>query len=305
MRILTTFKYLVNGVKKLCLEIFIPNRKIRRIMKGDMAKNYLKKYVKSAIKETEAQTLEQKEIKDYIIWQFWDTEIENAPEIVKRCVESIDKFEPNKKHIILNLDNIEKYIELPQKYYSLLKSGNMGMAHFTDILRTYLLVKYGGCWIDSTVLLTDKLPEYITSSELFLFQNYPNDDLDGLNIANYFIHSKPNNKIMMTMKTALEKYWDDNDFVANYFFYLHMFTMISTWDEEKHNNWNTIPFVSFIPVQHFQRELLNRFDNARWEEIKSTTGIHKLTYKPKIIGLKNNTDISNTFYEKLIKGELR
>ncbi len=303
MRILTTFKYLVNGIKKLCLEIFIPNRKIRRIMKGEMAKNYLKKYVKAAIKETETQTFEQKEIKDYTIWQFWDTGIENAPEIVKRCVESIDKFEPNKKHVVLNLETIKNYVDIPQRYYELLKSGKMGMAHFSDILRTHLLLKYGGCWIDSTVLLTDKLPEYITNSELFLFQNYPNDDLDGLNIANYFIHSKPNNKIMKTIKTALEKYWNDNDFVANYFFYLHMFSMINTWNDKYKKEWSKMPFVSFIPVQHFQRELLNRYDKARWEEIKSTTGIHKLTYKPKIIGLKS-TDISNTFYEKLIKGEL-
>lgn len=136
------------------------------------------------------------------------TGIEKAPEIVKRCVESVDKFEPNKKHVVLNLETIKDYVDIPHKYYELLKSGKMGMAHFSDILRTYLLVKYGGCWIDATVLLTDELPDYITNSDLFLFQNYAEDDLDGLNIANYFIHSKPNNKIMSTMKTALEKYWN-------------------------------------------------------------------------------------------------
>lgn len=304
MKIFSPLRQLLNGLKKLCLEIFIPNRRIRRIMKGDMAKSYLKKYVKSAIKEVCQVEYKKEEIKDYTIWQFWNSGIENAPELVKRCVESIDNFEPNKKHIVLSLETIKDYVEIPQKYYDLLKAGKMGMAHFSDILRTYLLLEYGGCWIDSTVLLTEKLPEYITTSDLFLFQNYKNDDLDGLNIANYFIHSKPNNKILNTIKIVLEKYWNENSFVVNYFFYLHAFTMITTSKELK-EEWGETPFVSFIPVQHFQRELLNQFNEKRWNEIKSTTGVHKLTHKPKILGLNKVKEVSNTFYEKLINGELR
>lgn len=303
MRIFSPLKQLLNGIKKLCLEIFIPNRRIRRIMKGDMAKRFLKQYVNVAIKEASTKEYTSKEIKEYTIWQFWDSGIENAPEIVKRCVESIDKFEPNKKHVVLSMNNIKDYVEIPQKYYDLLKSGEMGMAHFSDILRTYLLIQYGGCWIDSTVLLTEKLPDYITNSDLFLFQNYKEDDLDGLNIANYFIHSKPNNKLLKIMQIALDKYWNNNNFVVNYFFYLHMFTMMTT-NKEIQRDWAKLPFVSFIPVQHFQRELLNKFDANRWATIKLTIGIHKLTHKPKTLGLNKESEISNTFYEKLIKGEL-
>lgn len=303
MKIFSPVRQLINGIKKLCLEIFIPNRRIRRIMKGDMAKSYLKKYVKSAIKEANKIEYKQEEIRDYTIWQFWDSGIENAPELVKHCVESVDKFEPDKKHVVLSLETIKNYVEIPQKYYDLLKSKKMGMAHFSDILRTYLLLKYGGCWIDSTVLLTEKLPEYITNSDLFLFQNYKNDDLDGLNIASYFIHSKPNNKILNILKSVLEKYWNDNDFLMNYFMYLHAFTMVTTSKELK-TEWSKLPFVSFIPVQHFQNELLYKFDEKRWETIKSTTGVHKLTHKAKILGLNKVSDTSNTFYEKLINGEL-
>ena len=109
MKIFSPLRQLLNGLKKLYLEIFIPNRRIRRIMKGDMAKSYLKKYVKSAIKEVCQVEYKKEEIKDYTIWQFWDSGIENAPELVKRCVESIDNFEPNKKHIVLSLETIKDY----------------------------------------------------------------------------------------------------------------------------------------------------------------------------------------------------
>ena len=191
-----------------------------------------------------------------------------------------------------------------QKYYDLLKAGKMKMAHFSDILRTMLLIKYGGCWIDSTVYLTGKLPEYITNSDLFLFKNYEDVDLDGLNMANYFIHSKPNNKMLKDELDVIEEYWKDNNYVMNYFFYLHIFTLLTKSDEENKRIWAKVPFVSFIPVQHFQRELMTQFDEQKWNAFKEQSNIHKLSYKSKALGLKKEQELSGTFYEKLIKGEL-
>ena len=101
MLIFSPIKKFINSIKKICLEVFIPNRKIRRILKGDIAKNYLRPYVKKITKLDINKNSEIKEIETYTIWQFWDKGIENAPNIVKSCVASIDKYEPNKRHIHL------------------------------------------------------------------------------------------------------------------------------------------------------------------------------------------------------------
>lgn len=302
MLLFSPLKQILNSIKKICLEVFIPNKRIRKILKGKSTQNYLKKYVKKVIKENKNSGLKFEEIKNYTIWQFWDSGIENAPNIVKECIKSVDKFEPDKKHVVLNLDNIKDYIEIPEKYYKLLKSGKMKMAHFSDILRTMLLIKYGGCWIDSTVLLTDKLPKYIVESDFFIFKNYQNSDLDGLNMANYFIHSKPNNKVLKDLLDVMDLYWKDNNFVVNYFFYLHIFTLLTSLDKKDKEIYDNIPFVSFIPVQHFQSELANEFNKNKWNALKSTTSIHKLSFKDKVLKLNKNT--KDTFYEKLLKGEL-
>ena len=304
MLIFSPIKQFVNSIKKICLETLVPNRRIRRIFKGEIAQNYLKKYVRAVTKENRNANSKIEEINDYTIWQFWDKGIENAPDIVKICVESIDKFEPNKRHIVLNLDNIEDYVNIPEKYYHLLKSGRMGMAHFSDILRTMLLIKHGGCWIDSTVLLTAQLPEYIINSDIFVFKNYEKSDFDGLNMASYFIHSKPNNKILKDTRDIIWKYWQDNNYLMNYFLYLHAFTLATKSNKENTKIWNNIPFVSFIPVQHFQNELMNEFSLDKWNVIKSTTSIHKLSFKAKALGLNKGIEIKHTFYEKLLKGEL-
>lgn len=304
MIVFSPIKKIINTIKKIYLEIFIPNRKIRRILKGEIAKNYLKKYIKVVAKENKNTNSQLGDIQDYTIWQFWDKGIENAPEIVKKCVASIDKYEPNKRHIILNMENIKDYVEIPEKYYQLLKSGKMRMAHFSDILRTYLLIKHGGCWIDATVLLTDKLPSYVVNSDIFLFQNDIKSDMDGLNIANYFIHSKPNNKLLLDQRDFLEKYWNDNNFVINYFFYLHGFTMLTSATKQNSELWDKVPFVSFMPVQHFQKKIMNRFNETQWKNIKAVTSIHKLSYKNDVLGLDKTLNSSETFYEKLINGEL-
>ena len=305
MLIFSPLKQLINSIKKICLEVFIPNKKIRKILKGQIAQNYLKTYIKQVLKDNKNSGSEIQEIKDYTIWQFWDKGIENAPEIVKQCVASIDKFEPNKKHVVLNIETIKDYVEIPERYYKLLKSGKMKMAHFSDILRTYLLIKYGGCWIDSTVLLTDSLPKYITDSDLFLFKNNLSKDIDGLNMASYFIHSKPNNKILKDTRDIIWNYWQDNNYLMNYFLYLHAFTLATNMDDENKKIWNNVPFISFIPVQHLQSELLNPFDENLWNIIKSTTSIHKLSFKEKVLGLHKQKKTKGTFYEKLLNGELQ
>ena len=305
MLIFSPIKQFIHSIKKLCLEIFIPNRKIRRILKGEMAKNYLKKYIKSLDCKTEHKYCKNNEIENYTIWQFWDSGAENAPEIVKRCIESIDKFEPDKRHIVLDLKNISEYVELPEIYYTLLSQGKMKMAHFSDILRTYLLLKYGGCWIDSTVLLTGKIPDYITSSDFFVFKNELNDDLDGLNLASYFIHSKPDNKFLKEIKELLFAYWSDNRYLMNYFLYLHALTAITQRNETNKQLWQNVPFVSFVPVQHFQNELLNPYNEQKWEIFKRESSIHKLSFKTKTLGLNKVKNIDGTYYDKLLKGELR
>lgn len=303
MLIFSPIKQLFNSIKKIFLEVFIFNRKHRRILKGNIAKHYLKKYVNIVAKENK-NAISNKETENYTIWQFWDKGIENAPEIVKRCVESVDKFESDKKHVVLDFNSVKDYIELPKRYYDLVNSNKMKMAHFSDIVRTCLLIKYGGCWIDSTILLTDKLPQYITNSDLFLFQNNEKDDLDGLILANYFIHSKPDNKILKDLRDILSNYWQDNNFVVNYFFYLHALTMGANMSKENKELWAKMPFSSFYNVQYFQNILLDEYNENTWSAIKEISPIHKLSFKAKALGLNKKEAPKNSYYNKLISREL-
>ena len=178
------FYKILNFFVKTFLELFIFDKKIRRILKGRFCKWFLRSYI-DKIELQDIKIINQR--CDYRIWQYWDAGTENAPDIVKTCMNSVGKYKGSIERVILNDSNIQEYVKIPENIYKLKDRGIISKAHFADILRTYLLYYYGGCWIDATVLLTDYFPKYITLSELFVFKANEEDDPDELNMTNYLI----------------------------------------------------------------------------------------------------------------------
>lgn len=301
------FKYIkslfwqtVNSIVKICLEVFVFNRRIRRILKGDFCKFYIAKYCRYVQKHSEYETKKINE--PYRIWQYWEQGLENAPDIVKACLDSVTKYNPDIERIIISPQNVREYVHIPEYIYKLKEKGIIKLAHFSDILRTYLLLEHGGCWIDATVLMTAPLPEYIKNADLFVFKADEKSDLDGLNMASYFISARVgNNKILWDVKEVLKRYWMENNFLVNYFMFLHAFTMVTKFNS---NIWENVPFFSFIPVQQMQAELIKPYSKERFEQLKCTTSIHKLTYKPKVMTKEKNVSLQNTLYEAIIEGKI-
>ena len=310
MYIKSLFWQMINNIIKFFLEIFVFDKKIRRILKGNWAKFYLRKYVKLGVgyvtnsivhasnREKNPSLSENDNIHLPVIWQYWESSDGSVPVLVQTCMNSVEKYKGNCQRIILTYENIKDYIELPDFIYKMKESGKMCTAHFVDIIRTALLVKYGGIWIDATVLLTDIIPEYITNSELFFFRTDEKYDLDGLCGTNYFISAAtPDNIILKEVLASMISYWKENSFLVNYYSHMHIITLVC----KKHPDiLKNIPFYSFYPVQQLQWELLTPFNETRWNQLKKMTSVHKLTYKTKILTKKKDFDINGTFYEYII-----
>ena len=301
------FWQLVNSLIKICLEIFVFDRKIRRILKGNWAKFYLRKYVNKGVKYYKTQ--QSKDLQDAgdtetterqasYLWQYWESETGKIPPLVRACLNSAAKFKGNRERILLTPENVREYADIPEIFWKLKEKGIIKTAFFSDILRTCLLIKYGGIWADATVLFTEEIPDYITNSDLFVFQNDLKTDLDGLNMASYFIASKPDNPILKQTLKSLEYYWAENRFLVNYFTFLHVFTMVT---QKNRDEFSKIPFFSFLPVQRLQSELLNKFSPSRWEEVKKMSGIHKLTHKQSVLTKEKTINIDGTFYWHIIE----
>ena len=284
---------------KFLLEIFIIDRKKRRVLKGEFCQKFLKSYINEVEKE-KIQLIDTK-ISKYRIWQYWDNGVLNAPDIVKACMASVKKHCGDKEIVVLDDTTIQKYVEIPEYIVKLKKDGKMSKAHFSDILRTYLLYEYGGCWIDATVYMTAPLPDFVYMSELFVFQSNQEDDPDNLKVANYFISSQGKSILIAKMKRFLENYWSKNSEALNYFFYLHALTLFSESSNENKLEWDAMFKFPYVVVQQMEKELLSKYSEERYLQLIKMSAIHKLSYKPQVFAKKKKLKLADTLYQYIIE----
>lgn len=143
-------------------------------VKSCWAKKHLEKYVQIALNKN----IEETPIHDkHIIWQYWHQGEEKAPLLIRKCLESIEKYCLEYKRVVLSYDNLADYVEIPSMYYDLVNQGKMLLTFFSDVIRCYLLTQCnGGTWINLTIYLTDKIPNSILESKFFIFQKNPQID---------------------------------------------------------------------------------------------------------------------------------
>ena len=160
-----------------------------------------KKYLQRCTKERPWEKLEKVNNID-TVWVMWLQGINNAPEIVQRCIDSQKKYMPDKKFIIVTEDNVLDYVELPDYIVEKRNKGIITNAHFSDLVRNALLIKHGGYWIDSSVLFTDdELIKDIEKYPLFMYSFYYfgfNPEIMELN--SWFIHSTTNNNMLCLLQ---------------------------------------------------------------------------------------------------------
>jgi len=260
-----------NDEKTHYLYEVMAGQKHRMLYYKKFKKRYLEKCTKDRSWEHDLKVMN----KD-IVWVMWLQGIDNAPEIVKKCIDSQKKYMPDKKFIFLDEKNIFDYVELPDYILEKKRAGIIGNAHFSDLVRNEILIKYGGYWIDSTVLMTDgntirkidELPLFMYSFYYFGF----NPEIMELN--NWFIHSCTNNNIICLLQKMLFEYWKDYSYAANYFIY-HIFeTIANEYYEDEYKN---MPIISQAQAHVLATYIYDDFDKDKFELLKMTTGIHKLS----------------------------
>ncbi len=231
------------------------------------------------------------------VWWCWFQGEENAPEIVKACLESVRKNMPGKKVIVITEKNMYDYVSMPDFIIEKYKKGIISRTHFSDLLRLELLIRHGGLWIDSTVLCTD-CPDYAFNTPLFAFKT--NEKNDPATVAqNWFISAEKNNPILTLTRDLLHNYWKCHNILIHYFiFYFFLKLAAEKYSEE----WNSIPFYSDVPPHILQRELFTQYTEKRIAQLKRMSDIHKLTYKFKD---ESNLEKQGTFYKKILETCLR
>lgn len=223
------------------------------------------------------------------VWICWLQGIENAPELVKSCADSVKYHIRDMEIVFLDKSNIRQYITLPDYIYEKWEKGIIPNAQFSDIVRNQLIIEHGGLWLDSTTYLTDKLPDYITDSDFFVYRD-GFFECEVINMGNWLIRGKANNILLNEVQNLLLIYWKNNNYLKQYFILHLFFRMVS---EHYPDEWKKVPYFSQMDQHTFMMELNNSYSEKRWKQLKNLTSVHKLS---------NKIDCSNTdkpFYSML------
>lgn len=247
---------------------------------------YLNRY-EYALKNRLPNNLEPNDRYKNCIWSMWLQGEEKAPGIVKNCLKSIKKYCAGRQVIILTENSIDKYIQLPSYIIRKYKNGQIPPALYSDIVRYCLIYKYGGTWIDSTVLLTDKLPNEILHQDFFMFQISKFRPIRYFHLTtNWFIHAKPGNVIIKDLINLNFEYWKNKDFACDYFMNFAFFTISVKMDKEAKKIFDKMPYVK--EQCHFFSYLTKPYKKNLFESLKRYSGypIHKLTYRKRLYVLR-------------------
>ena len=233
------------------------------------------------------------------VWICWFQGMENAPELVQKCYESVKRNLTDREIVLITEQNMDQYVQFPDYIQKKIESGIIKGAHLSDLLRLELLLRYGGTWIDATVFCSGSdIPTYMLDSELFMFQCLkPGRDGRCTVISNWFITARSNNRLLYLVRELLYSYWEKNNKLDDYFIFHVFFQMVI---DKYPNEWKkTIPVSNSMPHIILLR-LFDEFDKSIWNSVTEMIPFHKLSYKFDSEQLSKK----GTYYSYLVNGDI-
>lgn len=139
-----------------------------------------------------------------IIWLYWDSN--ELPPLIDMCIQQLKELNPNYEVNLLNEQNYSSYIDSLDISFK-----KCGIQAFADLLRLKLLSKYGGVWMDASILTFDSLDNIfnnwgLNEAKIILFK-HPIHTIDEKFpiFENWFIASEKNNIFIREWAIDFEK----------------------------------------------------------------------------------------------------
>lgn len=255
-----------------------------------LARKYGKEIKDSQFSEVQEHVSSKK------IWIFWWQGMDHAPALVQKCYQSVKENLQDWEIIFITEQNYIKYTTFPEHIIEKQKNGNITLTHLSDLLRLELLIKYGGLWLDATVLCSSGvIPKSILNSDLFVYQaQKPGADGHATIMSSWCMYAKSNNIILIATRELLYDYWKKNKKMDDYFLLHQFFTIACNQYPEEAKK--IPPFCNSVP-HILLLHLFDEYDGQYWEDLKRMTCFHKLSYKLD----EEKVEKNGTYYSKLFK----
>lgn len=143
-----------------------------------------------------------------IIWQFWHSGLETAPDVVKRSYQTWKDFNPDHDVLFLSLADANEVLGLDLEEIFARMTVDLGWAGKADLIRIMLLAKFGGIWADATTFclapLSDWMHPGLEENGFFCFR-HPRRLTDH-ELVLWFMAASPGHPFMTQLLNRAAKY---------------------------------------------------------------------------------------------------
>lgn len=215
------------------------------------------------------------------IWICWWTGEAFAPDLVKRCVNSIRKNAGIHPVKFIDKNTYSLYIDIPDYIMKKVEGGTMGLAHLSDYIRISLLEKYGGLWLDSTIFCAKELPEDYFKLPFFTCKSNPIECsyISKMRWTTFVLGGWKGNLFFSFIKEAFEIYWLKEEVAIDYLFFDYLIELARC----------EIPAILMqmenVPVNNLHRDDLQSAMNNNlpwrcWDNVlKEENVLYKLSWR--------------------------
>lgn len=264
----------------------------------------VKKYLLNKYKNTINKYMNEKENDCVIetnapVWIFWYQGLEYAPDIVKACININKSSLKNHKITIITKENILELVDIPQYIIEKVENGTISLTHFSDILRVSLLYKYGGIWIDATILCNKEISPDIYN---YTFYTVKHNLFSDYHVCkgkwfDAFLASAKGNKLMKYMQECFFEYWKNENSLITYLlidcFFAIGYENIKFIKDEIDN----VP-INNQSIFELENNLSKPYNKEFFDIDNLNTYIFKTNYKRKLLIKK---DEKSTYYNEILK----
>jgi hypothetical protein len=155
-------------------------------------------------------------------WTCWLQGEETMPIMIRNLINIQESHLSAYDHHVVTIDNLDSYITLPGIYFDKMQSGSISPTHFTDLVRTALLMQHGGLWLDATLLLTRDIPKDFIRTPFYFIKGLITDfpsapKYPEINCwEGYFIGGQKNALLYRFMNDFFYNYWDRETRLVHY-----------------------------------------------------------------------------------------
>ena len=107
-----------------------------------------------------------------VIWSFWEGQ---PPDLVLRCFESIRVNNTTRPFIIVSKATLPKFLDKTDFPLFHGRHGNLEdftkVQYLADWVRLSLLEKYGGIWLDASVICTSSVDSWIVEEDAIVYDS--------------------------------------------------------------------------------------------------------------------------------------